>query len=77
MLYAPLSATARDADSVIGVIGKEQQSIGRVRRAGQKHKVSIYRLELRGPAGEETIDGELVSQNTREDLIRRATNTGE
>ena len=77
VLYAPLASPPKDSEKVIAAVGKEQQSIGRVRRAGQKHTVSIYRIVLEGPDGEKTIDGLLHERNADEQLIRSATNTGE
>ena len=77
VLYAPLASPPKDSEKVIAAVGKEQQSIGRVRRAGQKHKVRIYRIVLEGPNGEKTIDGLLHERNADEQLIRSATNTAE
>ena len=77
VLYAPLASPPKDSEKVIAAVGKEQQSIGRVRRAGQKHTVIIHRLVLTGPDGERTLDGFLHDRNTNEDMIRSATNTAE
>ena len=75
VLYAPLAGACKDSEKIIAAVGKEQQSIGRVRRAGQKHHVTIYRIELKGANGEKTLDGLLHERNMDETLIRSATNT--
>ena len=77
VLYAPLASPPKDSEKVIAAVGKEQQSIGRVRRAGQKRSVTIHRLVLLDPNGERTIDGLLHDRNMDEKLIRSATNTAE
>ena len=59
VLYAPLAGTPNDNESIVAAVGKEQQSIGRVRRSGQKHKVGVHRLELIGPNEERTLDGQV------------------
>ena len=52
----------------------EQQAIGRVLRPGQRNPVCyVYRLELKGPAGETTIDAELLARNTSKEAIDQAT----
>jgi hypothetical protein len=77
VLFAPLAGAAKDGERVIAAVGKEQQSIGRVRRAGQVHLVTVHRLVLEGPDGERTVDGVLTDRNMDEELIRSATNTAE
>jgi len=77
ILYAPLSSPPKDGERVIAAVGKEQQSIGRVRRAGQSSHVTIHRIVLEGPGGERTLDGLLHERNMDEALIKSATNTAE
>lgn len=48
----------------------EQQAIGRVFRPGQlRPEVSVYRIELQGPKGEECLDGYLIRRNTDENTL--------
>ena len=77
VLYAPLAGAAKDSEKIIAAVGKEQQSIGRVRRAGQKHAVTIHRLWLQGPEGENTLDEVMHERGMDEELIRSATNTAD
>ena len=77
VLFAPLAQAAKDSEKIIAAVGKEQQSIGRVRRAGQSHKVTVHRLVLEGPNGERTVDGALHERNEDKELIRSATNTAD
>jgi hypothetical protein len=56
----------------------EQQAIGRVFRPGQlRPEVSVYRIELQGPKGEECLDGYLIRRNTDEHTLAATTNAGE
>ena len=64
---------ARIAGIVIAAVGKEQQSIGRVRRAGQPHSVTVHRIVLEGPKGEKTLDRGLCERNQDEELIKQST----
>ena len=75
VLFAPLAGAAQNSEQIIAAIGKEQQSIGRVRRQFQKHKVTIHRLLLKGPKDERTLDAVLTDRNMDEAYIRQATNT--
>ena len=77
VLYAPLACPPKDSEKVVAAVGKEQQSIGRVRRAGQKHTVGVHRIVLTGPDGQKTIDGLLHDRNEDKQLIRSATNTAQ
>ena len=75
VLFAPLAGAAQNSEQIIAAIGKEQQSIGRVRRQFQKHKVTVHRLLLKGPEDEPTLDAVLTDRNMDEAYIRQATNT--
>ena len=56
----------------------ELQAIGRVYRMGQPQKqVNVYRIEVRGPEGEECLDGFLIRRNTDKETIDQATNVGD
>ena len=56
----------------------ELQAIGRVFRPGQTNpEVHVYRIEVRGPEGEECLDGQLIRRNTNEETVQMATNAGE
>ena len=77
VLYAPLAGSGHDQEAIIGAVGKEQQSIGRVRRFGQKSLVTVHRIVLQGPNGQETLDGVITKRNQHDDFIRCATNVGE
>lgn len=47
-------------------------------RPGQpKEEVFVYRLEVKGPNGEECLDGQLIDRNTDEATIEAATNSSE
>jgi len=53
----------------------ELQAIGRVFRPGQpKSKVNVYRIEVKGPNGQECLDGQLIRRNTDEGTIQMAVN---
>lgn len=77
VLYAPLAGSGHDQDQIIAAVGKEQQSIGRVRRAGQLHSVTVHRIVLEGPTGERTLDRGLCERNQDEELIKQSTNVGD
>jgi len=56
----------------------ELQAIGRVYRPGQpKQKVYVHRLEVRGPDGEDCLDGQLIRRNTDKDTIEAAINSSD
>ena len=77
ILYAPLAGSGHDQEQIIAAIGKEQQSIGRVRRAGQLHAVTVHRIVLVGPHGERTLDRTLCERNQLDELVKRSTNVGD
>jgi hypothetical protein len=79
ILYTPLyvgdGGTTGDA---VPDASTEQQAIGRVFRPGQvRQEVNVYRLEMRGPDGEECLDGHLIRRNTDPNVLAAATNTAE
>mmetsp|Transcript_27321 Transcript_27321/g.63976 ORF Transcript_27321/g.63976 Transcript_27321/m.63976 type:complete len:607 (-) Transcript_27321:30-1850(-) len=56
----------------------EQQAIGRVFRPGQlRPQVHVYRIEVRGPNGEECLDGYVIRRNTDTNTLAATTNAGE
>jgi hypothetical protein len=56
----------------------EQQAIGRVYRPGQlRPEVFVHRLEMRGPDGEECLDGYLIRRNTSKATLAATTNAAE
>ena len=77
VLYAPLAGSGHDQEQIIGAVGKEQQSIGRVRRSGQKHPVTVHRIVLDGPEGQPTLDRMLSERNQQDELIKSSTNVGD
>ena len=77
VLYAPLAGHGSDQEQIISAVGKEQQSIGRVRRAGQTQDVTVHRIMLDGPRGERTLDRKLCERNQDKGLISRSTNIGD
>ncbi|CAE8597977.1 unnamed protein product [Polarella glacialis] len=68
VLFAPLWG-----NDPVAACAQEQQAIGRVHRPGQQQDVNIYRIELRGPQGQATIDEEILARNTSQKLIAAAT----
>lgn len=77
VLYAPLAGSGHDQEQIIGAVGKEQQSIGRVKRAGQMCTVTIHRIMLLDPGGQTTLDSELCERNQRPELVKTSTNVGD
>jgi hypothetical protein len=78
ILYSPLYVGdgGLTGDAVADA-STEQQAIGRVFRPGQlRSKVSVYRLALEGPSGEECLDGYLIRRNTDKDTLAATTNAG-
>ena len=56
----------------------EQQAIGRVFRPGQlRPEVHVYRIEVRGPNGEECLDGYIIRRNTDTKTLAATTNAAE
>jgi len=74
VLYAPLAGSSNNSDDVVMDVGKEQQSIGRLRRPGQGHTVVVHRLVLQGPNSEDTVERALTNRNDDESLIAQASN---
>jgi hypothetical protein len=71
-LYVGDGGTSGD---VVADVSTEMQAIGRVFRPGQpKPKVFIYRIEVKGPNGEECLDGQLIRRNTDKDTEQMAVN---
>ncbi|CAE8594810.1 unnamed protein product [Polarella glacialis] len=68
VLFAPLWGS-----DPVAACAQEQQAIGRVHRPGQQQDVNIYRIELRGPEGQATVDAECLARNKDEKLIAAAT----
>ena len=77
VLYAPLAGSGHDQEQIIGAVGKEQQSIGRVKRAGQTCTVTVHRIVLKGPTGQATLDSDLCDRNQQSELIKTSTNVGD
>lgn len=79
ILFSPLYTGAGGTSSdVVADVSTEQQAIGRVYRAGQKkNKVNVYKLVVKGPNGEETLDGQILRRNTNKDTIAMATNAAD
>lgn len=76
ILFTPLyigdGGTTGDA---VSDASTEMQAIGRVYRPGQqKAQVNVYRIEVRGPADEECLDGQLIRRNTDMETIQMAVN---
>jgi len=69
VLFAPLY-TGLDP---IAACAQEQQAIGRVHRPGQKQDVFVHRIIVRGPEGQHTMDDNVLSRNTNEDVIKAVT----
>jgi superfamily II DNA or RNA helicase len=56
-------------------VSTELQAIGRVMRPGQTQpQVYVYRIEVKGPDGEECLDGQLIRRNTDAETISEAVN---
>jgi hypothetical protein len=69
ILFAPLY----EGDDAVAATAKEQQAIGRVFRPGQRSPVQVYRIILKGPKGEATLDREMIARNQDEKTIQAAT----
>lgn len=69
VLFAPLYTGTDPVPSC----AKEQQAIGRVLRDGQKQEVFVYRIILKGPRGQNTVDTQVLIRNTKESTIQAVT----
>ena len=69
ILFAPLY----EGEDAVAATAKEQQAIGRVFRPGQRSPVRVYRIILKGPKGEATLDREMIARNRDEKTIQAAT----
>ena len=79
IFYAPIVGAMRDTEKIVAAVGKEQQSIGRLRRprrsALTEPPVTVHRLVLHGPNDEPTIDVKIKERNETQLLIEQAGNT--
>lgn len=69
VLFAPLYTGSDPVTSC----AKEQQAIGRVHRQGQTKNVSVYRIILKGPRRQDTLDTVVLKRNTKEETIKAVT----
>lgn len=76
ILFTPLyGGEGGTSGDVVADVSTEMQAIGRVFRPGQpKSKVYIYRIEVKGPNGEECLDGQLIRRNTDKATEQMAVN---
>ena len=79
ILFCPLYIGSGGPNSdAVSDVSTELQAIGRVYRPGQtKPCVNVHRIEVRGPLGEECLDGHLIRRNTDEETRAMATNSDE
>ena len=70
VLYAPLFSRS----DPVAAVAKEQQAMGRVWRYGQTHDVTVHRLVLEGPRGEDSVDRLLIARNTDPTFLQQASN---
>ncbi len=72
-LYTGTGGTNSDA---VADASSELQAICIVYRAGQtKYEVSVYKIIVEGPKGEEWLDGPLIPRrNTNDETVAMATN---
>lgn len=79
ILFSPLYVGEGGATSdPVSDASTEQQAIGRVFRPGQPNPVvNVFRIEVRGPADEECLDGQLIRRNTDEETIAMTVNAGD
>jgi len=79
VLFSPLYTGVGGASSdVVADVSTELQAIGRVYRPGQQHpKVTVHRIEIQSPDGEECLDGYLIRRNVDVENRRMAVNSAE
>jgi len=79
ILFTPLYiGVGGSSDDPVWDSSTEQQAIGRVYRPGQPSKiVNVYRIEVKGPDGEECLDTMLIRRNTDPETLEMATNTSD
>jgi len=79
ILFTPLYVgEGGTTDDPVADVSVELQSIGRVYRPGQaKDQVNVYRIHVKGPHGEECLDGLLIRRNTDKETKEMATNSDE
>lgn len=79
ILFAPLYVgQGGQLTDAVADVSTELQAIGRVFRPGQtKPVVTVHRIEVRGPNGEECLDGHLIQRNTDEETQAMAVNAGD
>ena len=65
ILYSPLY----NENDPVSAVATEQQAIGRCFRLGATKPVTVHRIVVRGPAGEESTDDLLLEYNTDEKNI--------
>jgi len=51
----------------------EEQAIGRVMRQGQEHDVTVSRILVKGPSGEDCVDNWVTDRNEDEEVLKAAT----
>jgi hypothetical protein len=76
ILFTPLYVGEGGANSdPVADVSTEEQAIGRVFRPGQtKQVVNVYRIEVKGPNGEDCLDGQIIRRNTDEETKKMAVN---
>ena len=76
ILFTPLYVGEGGANSdPVADVSTEEQAIGRVFRPGQtKPRVNLYRIEVKGPNGEDCLDGQIIRRNTDEETKKMAVN---
>ena len=79
ILFSPLYVGEGGSSSdPVADTSTELQAIGRVFRPGQpKPQVHVYRIEVKGPNGEECLDGQLIRRNIDKENIEMAVNAGD
>jgi hypothetical protein len=79
VLFTPLYVGDGGVNSdCVSDVSTELQAIGRVYRPGQTSpRVCVYRIEVRGPLGEECLDGQLIRRNTDADTKAMAVNSSD
>ena len=79
ILYTPLYlGEGGTTDDPVADVSVELKSIGRVHRPGQaKYLVNVYRIHVKGPHGEECINGLQIRRNIDKETKEMATNSNE